>query len=93
MLPKKPFKVETAKADRDTDGDVDLLPDDHSRWKEAECLGGDQDGDIEDEEYAAETVRRSKVHIGLDRCRQRMAARRKSIVPELQGGIRKRRRK
>ena len=73
LVAKKPFKVEVAKADHDTDGDDDLLPDNDSRWKEAECLGGDQDGDIEDEEYAAETVQRSKVHIGLDRCRQMLA--------------------
>ena len=65
--------MEVAKADHDTDGDDDLLPDNDSRWKEAECRGGDQDGDIEDEEYAAETVQRSKVHIGLDRCRQMLA--------------------
>ena len=73
LVAKKPFKVETTKADHDTDGDADLLPDDHSRWKEAECLAGDQDDDIEDEEYAAETVQRSKVHIDLERCRQMMA--------------------
>ena len=67
LVAKKPFRVEGAKADDDTDGDDDLLPNDNSRWKEAECLGGDQDDDVEDEEYAAETIQRSKVHINLER--------------------------
>ncbi|MDO7681115.1 MAG: hypothetical protein MUQ52_01385, partial [Pirellulales bacterium] len=73
LVAKKPFKVEAVNADQDTDGDDDLLPDYRSHWKEAECLGGDQDDDIEDEEYAGETVQRSKVHIDLDRSRQMLA--------------------
>ena len=73
IVAKKPFKVETTKADHDTDGDDDLLPDDKSGWKEAECLGGDQDDDIEDEEYTTDTIQRSKVHIDLARCREMMA--------------------
>ena len=56
LVAKKPFRVEGAKVDDDTDGDDDLLPDDQSRWKEAECLGGDQDGDIEDEEYVSKIL-------------------------------------
>ena len=73
LVAKKPFKVEVAKADHDTDGDDDLLPDDKSRWKEAECLGGMVDDDIQDEEFADEVIQRSKVHIDLDRCRQMLA--------------------
>ena len=60
LVAKKPFKVEVAKADHDTDGDDDLLPDNDSRWKEAECLGGDQDGDIEDKSMLQRRPREAK---------------------------------
>ena len=73
LVAKKPIKVNAAKTDDDTDGDDDLLPDNHARWKEAECLGGDQDDCIEDEESAGDTVQRSKVHIDLVRSRQMLS--------------------
>ena len=59
--------MEVVKTDNDSDGDDDLLPDKDSNWMEAECLGGGQDDDIEDEEFSALTVQRSKVHIDLNR--------------------------
>lgn len=73
LVAKKPFKVEAANTDHDADGDGDLLPHNDTHWKAAECLGGDQDDDVEDEEFSAETIQRSKVHIDLDRCRQMLA--------------------
>ena len=73
LVAKKTFRAEVAKTDNDSDGDDDLLPDKDSNWKEAECLGGGQDDDIEDEEFSALTVQRSKVHMDLNRRRQMMA--------------------
>ena len=73
LVVRKPLNVEAVNADHDANGDDDLLPDNDPRWKEAECLGGDQDDAIEDEEFCAETIQRSKVHIDLNRCRQMLA--------------------
>ena len=67
LVVRRLFTVEAVKVDHDANGDDDLLPDNDPRWKECECLGGDQDGATEDEEDSAETIQRSKVHIDLNR--------------------------
>ena len=73
LVAKKPFKVETTNANDDDDADDDLLPDNDVRWKEAECMGGTQDDDTEDEEYTTEMTQTSKVQIDLARCCELLA--------------------
>ena len=75
LVARKPFRVDTAKVDNDTDGDDDLLPDNGDSWKSAECLGGGQEDDVNDEEFSGEMVLRSKVHVDLTRARQMLARR------------------
>ena len=55
-----------------TSGEVEV------RWTPSNAIPGGKSGtggddDIEDEDYATETVQRSKVHIDLTRCREMMA--------------------
>ena len=55
------------KIDVENEDDEDLLKDDSSKWREAEGLGGDSvECDTDDEEFAGQILRKSKVDFDLN---------------------------